>query len=415
MTGRSASRQHAIIVGGSMAGLYAALSLRRIGWTVQVCERIGDELEGRGAGIATHPEMTQLLHAAGIDRDVSRIGAFVPSRRLYDGHGRVVEEIAAPQTFTTWSFLRGVMRRALPDPCYAGNRNVVRILEHDDGLVAECEDGTLLPADIVIAADGIHSTTRRQFLPDAQPRYSGYIAWRGLVEASELAPAARDALTGCFAFGLPTGEQMVAYPVAGEPGSPVHVNFVWYRPAPEGPALDDILTDIEGRRSGLAIAPDRIRPAVRDAMRAAASERLGPLFADMVERTRVPLIQPIVDFEAPRLALGRSRRIIAVGDAAFVARPHVGMGVMKAMLDVESLARALESTGTLDAAIDRFELERLAAGRLVVDYARWLGSSIAPPPDGVVRPAPGRSDILAMTARSAAVPVPAHAALRAIN
>ena len=53
--------KRALIIGGSMAGLLSALLLRRIGWRVDVFERSADDLASRGAGIATHPELREIL------------------------------------------------------------------------------------------------------------------------------------------------------------------------------------------------------------------------------------------------------------------------------------------------------------------------------------------------------------------
>jgi 2-polyprenyl-6-methoxyphenol hydroxylase-like FAD-dependent oxidoreductase len=68
-------------------------------------------------------------------------------------------------------------------------------------------------------------------------------------------------------------------------------------------------------------------------------------------------------------------RTVLVGDAAFVARPHVGTGVTKAALDAQCLADALSACGgDTDAALSRFESERLAAGRALVARGRYLGA-----------------------------------------
>jgi 2-polyprenyl-6-methoxyphenol hydroxylase-like FAD-dependent oxidoreductase len=67
-------------------------------------------------------------------------------------------------------------------------------------------------------------------------------------------------------------------------------------------------------------------------------------------------------------------RVALIGDAAFVARPHVGGGVAKAAQDAMALAHAVTVEANLDAALRRFEAERIAVGRRIVDQARRLGS-----------------------------------------
>lgn len=140
--------------------------------------------------------------------------------------------------------------------------------------------------------------------------------------------------------------------------------------ATEGP-LRALLTDVRGQVHSLSIPPPLIRPEVVRAMRDAARALLAPGFADVVEATEMPFLQPIYDLESPRLAIGRAALI---GDAAFVARPHVGAGTTKAGEDALALADALDAEATVEAALQRFEAERRAAGQRVLQRARHLGA-----------------------------------------
>src|SRR5467141_3947757 len=78
--GKARPEPKAVVIGGSMAGLFAALLLRRAGWQVDVYERIGAELAGRGAGIVTHRELFDVLAKAGIDTAAAALGACPNSR-----------------------------------------------------------------------------------------------------------------------------------------------------------------------------------------------------------------------------------------------------------------------------------------------------------------------------------------------
>jgi 2-polyprenyl-6-methoxyphenol hydroxylase-like FAD-dependent oxidoreductase len=88
-----------------------------------------------------------------------------------------------------------------------------------------------------------------------------------------------------------------------------------------------------------------------------------------------PFLQPIWDLESPRIAFGR---VAVVGDAAFVARPHVATGVSKAALDVQCLADALAQTGEIGAALARYAQEREPQGHALVARGRHLGVCIRP-------------------------------------
>jgi 2-polyprenyl-6-methoxyphenol hydroxylase-like FAD-dependent oxidoreductase len=106
-------------------------------------------------------------------------------------------------------------------------------------------------------------------------------------------------------------------------------------------------------------------------MRADAETKLAPQFAELVRKTVQPILQPIFDLESTRLAFGR---VAVLGDAAFVARPHCGMGVTKAAEDAVVLSDALQSHTQLGDALANYEKKRLRFGREVVEHARNLGA-----------------------------------------
>src|SRR4030095_15333995 len=107
---------------------------------------------------------------------------------------------------------------------------------------------------------------------------------------------------------------------------PRRYNFVWYRPASEERELPQLLTDESGRTHALSIPPPLIAREVVARMRAAGRQVLAPQFNAMLALCAQPFLQPIYDLEVPRMAFGR---VAILGDAAFVARPHVGAGVAK--------------------------------------------------------------------------------------
>ncbi|CEJ13443.1 6-hydroxynicotinate 3-monooxygenase precursor [bacterium YEK0313] len=370
-------RRRAIVIGGSMSGLFAAHLLLRQGWDVNVHERISAELAGRGAGIVTHDELFDVLRLCGVDSEAARIGVAVTGRRVFAGDGTIVGEHALPQILTSWGHLYGLLRQAMPEGCYHHGVELDSLTVSDSGVEAHFSNGSTARADLLIGADGIFSTVRRQLLPQVAPSYVGYIAWRGLVDEADLSAGTRAALFDSFAFSLPPGEQMLGYPVAGadeamEPGRRRY-NFVWYRPAAPGTVLRELLTDVDGVQHELSIPPNKIRPAVCREMRTAARRLLSPQFAEVVEATRQPFIQAIQDLETSQMAIGD--RVALIGDAAFVARPHVGMGVTKAASDALVLVGALaDSGGDIGRALRVFEASRLPYGRAVIKRARDLGA-----------------------------------------
>ena len=369
------SKGKALIIGGSMAGLFSALLLDRIGWDVQIFERVNSKLDGRGAGIATHAELIDALSRAGIVR-VGEVGIEVPGRRVLERNGNIVGQLSLPQTMTSWGRIYGFLMAMLRDDTYHKGKSLQSVEQTASGVAAHFEDGTVENGDLLVGADGIYSTVRQQLAPEIKPIYASYIAWRGLVGEAELSPETHGALFDWLGFCLPPGEQMLGYPVAGpknglRPGRRYY-NFVWYRPADATTELARLLTDVDGQRNEVTIAPNRIHPDVIAEMRAAADSLLAPQFSEVVRLTEKPFFQPIYDLEMPSMAFGR---IALLGDAAFVGRPHVGMGVTKAAGDAVALTDALLATEhEVEQALKRFETVRLPVGAAVIARARHLGA-----------------------------------------
>lgn len=364
----------AIVIGGSLGGLLAANMLHRSGWDVNVYERVAEELEGRGAGIVTHAELMDALTMAGVLVD-DTIGISVEERVTLALDGSVDSKRAMPQILTAWGRLYSGLKAALPEERYHNGKQLISHTQDGDGVTAVFADGTQARAELLVAADGIRSQVRNALLPEARPRYAGYVAWRGLVEESALSSRTLAELFPYFAFGLPPREQMIAYPVAGKnnsvkPGTR-RFNFVWYRPAEESTTLRDMVTDDSGKVWSDGIPPPLIRASVLDAARQAASDVLAPQFAEVVRKTESLFFQPIFDLESSQLAFGR---VALLGDAAFVARPHCGMGVTKAGGDAMALVCALSSASSIPAALRAYEEDRRQFGKFIVGHARALGA-----------------------------------------
>jgi 2-polyprenyl-6-methoxyphenol hydroxylase-like FAD-dependent oxidoreductase len=362
------------IIGGSLGGLMAGLILRRRGWQVDIYERSATPLSGRGAGIVSHAILLDALAEAGVSVAPGSLGVAVERRRVLDPSGAIILDRPFPQLLTSWDRLFQILRSAFPDECYHHGRSFAGLAQGTSGVTANFEDGTSATGDMLIGADGFRSSVRTWLLPEAEPAYAGYVAWRGMVAEADMSTQAKTALFDSFAFCLPEGEQMLGYPVAGpdndlRPGKRRY-NFVWYRPADEAAALRDLLTDGSGRVHALSIPPPLIRPALVAAMRQAADRTLAPAFAEVVRAAATPFFQPIYDYAAPRLAFGR---VALMGDAAFVARPHVGAGVAKAGADALALARALDARGP-EAALKAYETARHPVGHRIVARARELGA-----------------------------------------
>ncbi|MBV8793159.1 MAG: FAD-dependent monooxygenase [Pseudolabrys sp.] len=356
-----------------MSGLLAGLLLRRAGWDVEIFEKVETELSGRGAGIVAQPEL--VAHLASLGLDTRDLGVNAPIRRIVDRSGRVTEHNECPQIFTAWERVYRLLRDAFPPDRYHRGRGLERFEQGRDRVVAYFANDETAEADVLIGADGVRSNVRQQLLPDVTPRYVGYSAWRALLNESEIPAELNAELFAGMTFGLPPGEQFLGYPVAG-PDNDLRVghrryNVIWYRPADETKKLPWLLTDDSGKTHVISIPPPLIRRAAIEEMREAAERLLAPQFRKIVRLVTEPILQPIYDLESPRMAIGR---VAVIGDASFVARPHVGAGVAKAADDAAALVAALGEEHDIPAALKRFEKARLSINRRIVEYARHLGA-----------------------------------------
>ncbi len=366
-------QRRALVIGGSMSGLLAAMMLSRRGWQVDVFERVEGELAGRGAGIVAQPGLIARVNALGLKtRD---LGVEIASRKILDSKGVVIATAAYPQVMTAWERVYRMLRDGFPAEHYHRGRGLKAFAQNGGNVVAHFTDGSSAEADLFVGADGLRSTVRRQCLPAVAPLYAGYVAWRALIPESALPPAIHEELFAAMTFCLPPGEQFLGYAIAG-PDNDLRAgrrryNIVWYRPAEETKELPWLLTDDNGITHSISIPPPLIRRDAIAGMRAAAERLLAPQFRAIVRLIEEPFLQPIYDLASPRLAFGR---VAIIGDAAFVARPHVGAGVSKAADDAAVLAEALDAGDDVEGALRDFEARRLPEGDRIIERARHLGA-----------------------------------------
>src|ERR1700734_909936 len=329
----------ALVAGGSLGGLTAALVLRDQGWDVDVLERSPNPLEGRGTGIVVHPTTVRyLVERAGIT--IGDIG--LPAHRLQylDTDGSIADEEPCAYRFASYFELYRGLLDAFGTEHYHLSTQLAHLDNQADKVALSMTDGQTLTAELVVCADGIRSTGRAILVPDAQPHYVGYVAWRGTIERDELSGRTASILRDAITYRILPHGHLLTYPIPGTDGS-VLCNWLWYRNVAPGDHLNDLLTDRKGLPAELTVPPGSVQTKHLEALHSAADTELPSAIAELVQRSAEPFVQVIVDLEVPRMAFGRS---CLIGDAAFALRPHIGAGTAKAADDAWQLGNALLNT-----------------------------------------------------------------------
>ena len=363
------------VIGGSLGGLTAALDLRDLGCTVDVYERSGVALEARGAGIAVLDHTLRYpTERAGIAPE--RFCSVTDTIRFLEADGTVEHEQQHRYRFSSWNAVYRTLLQGFDADRYHLGAEMASFVDEDDGVEVTFRDGRRIRAELLVCADGINSSSRRTLLPDALPRYAGYVAWRGVIPESQLGPTTYDALHDALTYQQLPESHILVYPIPGldggiEPGQRL-MNIVWYRNVAESD-LPSLLTDRDGRVRSVSLPPGAARDDVIAEMREFARDHLAPPIAEVVTGIEEPFLQAVFDIEVPRMAFGRT---CLIGDAAFSVRPHAAAGTAKAAEDGYILAEELDAaSGDVRIALRRWEQRQLVLGKLLLERTRQIGDS----------------------------------------
>ncbi|WP_033820787.1 FAD-dependent monooxygenase [Kitasatospora sp. MBT63] len=313
------TKRHAVVVGAGIGGLTAAVALHRRDWHVTVCER-APEPPATGAGIGLAPNALRALDTIGVDA-AHAAGRAVPATmglRRADGRWLTRADTAdltarygVPPIAVPRPALTGALASALPPEALRYGTAVTAVDGSSGNPIVRTAVGRDLPADLVVAADGIHSPLRRAHFP-AHPglHYIGETAWRAVVDAPHLRIAAMSETWG-------RGQRFGVTPLSDG-------RLYLYATAvvPAGTRSADPRAELR-RRFGSWHDPI---PALLDHI-----DRLSP--TDVLQNDLHDLAAPL-----PRLHHGR---IAWLGDAAHAMAPNLGQGGCQAIEDAVVLAHLL--------------------------------------------------------------------------
>lgn len=352
---------HIIVIGGSLAGLFNAVTLRRLGHKVTILERSPVPLlHDQGAGVVAGSETLQWVEEYGQSRRRAEDISVLSQQRLYlDRAGNVIDRENSQQRMTSWGVLYSIGRElfdgrhenASPqqvdsDVSYEYGRTVTTIEDQGDKVEVrftqgrpedkgEQQEGSL-QGDFLLVADGPSSRMRKVLLGDstAQRRYAGYVAFRGTVAEKDLSQAATDVFVEKFSFfhGNEPNTQILAYTIPDSAGNLQKgtrlVNWVWYHNvAQDSQEYSELMTDTQGNKHRYTLPTGgAMQPFVWERQKQTARDRLPPQFAELVLKTEKPFVQAITDLEPPKSSKEVARlmngKAVIVGDALSGFRPH---------------------------------------------------------------------------------------------
>ncbi|MFI7637409.1 FAD-dependent monooxygenase [Nonomuraea sp. NPDC049400] len=333
--------RHAIVVGGGIGGLTAALALHRIGWQATVLER-ATELGEIGAGMSQAPNALRALAELGVEEQARAVG--VPthaSGNLRTPDGRYLQQARPGDASALLAFHRADLHQVLLEAVPAGwvrTDAEVTAVGQNGGSVSVGFGGGELTADLVIAADGIRSTVRRLLWPDASPpHFLGRTAWLGIA------------------------------PVSGLPGS-----------ITMGPGGYFLIHPIARDRAYWAYVTTTDAPGIRyEREKVKVTDRIGtwhdPIPA-LVEATPAEAVIHIDICDLDPLPTYVRGRVVLLGDAAHAMSPDRGQGAGQSIEDAVVLAAALAGEPTIEAALRRYDAARRPRTQATARGARKDGA-----------------------------------------
>ncbi|GGT42146.1 FAD-dependent monooxygenase [Streptomyces purpureus] len=338
---------HAVVIGGGIGGLTAAIALHRRGWSVTVLER-ATALAPVGAAIGLAPNSQRALDVIGLGDRVRTLAAWQGDGGMRTPRGRWIARLDARATAERYggplvllhrATLVGLLADALPDGAV---RTATAATLTDPGApdrpaVVTTPDGPL-EAGLVVAADGINSATRRTLFPDHPgPAYSGYTTWRLVIPAPGPFTPHETWGPGRLWGSHPLKDGRVyAYAMAT---------------APAGVRADDEKAELLRRFQGWH---DPI-PAILDAVR-----------SDVILRHDVHFMKvPLPAFHRGRVAL--------LGDAAHAMQPTLAQGGNQAIEDAVVLGQYAPVGIDVHRALAAYTVDRLPRTTAIVRQAARAG------------------------------------------
>lgn len=337
--------EQAIIIGGGIGGLCAAIALRQIGIDVRIYERT-EAFEHVGAGLSVWVNAIRALRKLGLADQVIQAGSVFGRTAFRSPSGKILRSGALgafgePNVAIHRAELHRILASALPVDVLRLGMKFIRAEPSADRVTIHLANGQTDEADCVIAADGLRSTIRQQLFPGTRLNYAGHTCWRGVAETQSVI------MPGVICETWGRGDRFGYVSVDKK-----HVYWFAVTNLPEGQT-----PPVEERKDFLFRRFERWHQPIE--------KLIDMTVAETIVETAIYDIGPLASWSQGRITL--------LGDAAHAATPDMGQGACMAIEDSVVLARCLSQANDLAAALNRYEAERKPRTTWIMNQSRAIG------------------------------------------
>ena len=353
------SKKKALIVGGGIGGLSAAIAMKRVGWDICVFEQ-APELTEVGVAVQTFPNCSNAMDKLGILDDYAAMSAEITDMGIFSTGGRLLLDLDFPRgirrtgyrSYSAHRYELIEMLGGLLSPSDLSLSSVAHSYRVEgDRAVLELADGREFQGDVLIAADGINSRIRsvlnRRIGHEQEPRYSGYIAWRGTTPAF----LEQTTVGGFAGLAMGRGAQVGYFPMTQE-------RIYWFTTKNTPP---------EGRQSSESSKTEVM----------SIVENWADPFPYLIDSTPAEtIIRSDISDYLPTTSVWGEHCVTLLGDAAHATTPNIGQGACMAVEDAVSLAAYLKDASDIPAALRAYERDRTVRTKPIVEQSQRIGEMI---------------------------------------
>jgi 2-polyprenyl-6-methoxyphenol hydroxylase-like FAD-dependent oxidoreductase len=345
------TNKHFAIVGGGIGGLTLGIALQRKGFNVTIYES-APSVKPLGAGLTLAGNAVKALVQIGIAEPILKAGKIMEAMVIKDQKGNILTQTNAEHlskkfgVINSFSIHRADLQNILINQLQPGTlqlgKHILDFNQTSSGVMLYLDDGSSISSDYLIACDGIHSPIRKKLLPQSRTRYSGYTAWRAVINE------------------IPENVNLNETTETWGQGSrfgivPLTDNRLYWFATVNAKQNDDTLRSFK--------IPDLLsyfgnyHAPVSDILKKTKNEQL--IWGDIID------LKPIKKF-----AFGK---VVLAGDAAHATTPNMGQGACMAIEDAAVLSNCIEEYTVVEEAFQKFEEKRISRTTKIVNNSWTIG------------------------------------------